>query len=214
MLAIQICRNELARVEAEKEAEAAQAAGGVTDFGGGMGGMDGGMGGAMGGMGGMDGGMGGMGGMMGGMGGDVFGGGASVLSKEEKRRVDYSRRILAYQLYHVILAIGKEGRQAGPNRIPSTGMVLAAVQDNAGQPALTKLQESMDALVATIRMPSNDSAVSPDEPVEEPDRETMLAELEDEVRKFESFLLPAAVPVDAAAPAANPGRTTPVVPGS
>lgn len=226
LLAIKICRNELARVEAEKEAEAAQAAGGVTDFGGGMGGMDGGMGGAMGGMdggmggamGGMDGGMGGMdggmGGMMGGMGGDVFGGGASVLSKEEKRRVDYSRRILAYQLYHVVLAIGKEGRQAGPNRIPSTGMVLAAVQDNAGQPALTKLQESMDALVATIRMPSNDSAVSPDEPVAEPDRETMLADLEDEVRKFESFLLPTAGPVDTAAPAANPGEPAPVVPGS
>ena len=180
-----------------------------------MGGMDGGMGGAMGGMDGGMGGMdGGMGGTMGGMGGDVFGGGASVLSKEEKRRVDYSRRILAYQLYHVVLAIGKEGRQAGPNRIPSTGMVLAAVQDNAGQPALTKLQESMDALVATIRMPSNDSAVSPDEPVAEPDRETMLADLEDEVRKFESFLLPTAGPVDTAAPAANPGEPAPVVPGS
>ena len=162
-------------------------------------------------MGGMDGGMGGMGGMMG---GDVFGGGASVLSKEEKRRVDYSRRILAYQLYHVVLAIGKEGRQAGPNTIPSTGMVLAAAQDNAGKAALTKLQESMDELIATIRMPANNSTVSPDEPVEEPDRETMLADLEDEVRKFESFLLPAAVPVEAAAPAAKPEETTPVVPGS
>ena len=218
LLAIKICRNEFARVEAEKEAEAAQTAGGVADFGdgmggmgGAMGGMDGGMGGMGGAMGGMDGGMGGMGGMMG---GDVFGGGASVLSKEEKRRVDYSRRILAYQLYHVVLAIGKEGRQAGPNTIPSTGMVLAAAQDNAGKAALTKLQESMDELIATIRMPANNSTVSPDEPVEEPDRETMLADLEDEVRKFESFLLPAAVPVEAAAPAAKPEETTPVVPGS
>ncbi|MCH2370394.1 MAG: hypothetical protein MK324_07660 [Pirellulales bacterium] len=204
LLAIKICRNEFARVEAEKEAEAAQTAGGVADFGDGMGGMGGAIGG-------IDGGMGGMGGMMG---GDVFGGGASVLSKEEKRRVDYSRRILAYQLYHVVLAIGKEGRQAGPNTIPSTGMVLAAAQDNAGKAALTKLQESMDELIATIRMPANNSTVSPDEPVEEPDRETMLADLEDEVRKFESFLLPAAVPVEAAAPAAKPEETTPVVPGS
>ena len=225
LLTIQICRNELARVEQEKELEAAQAAGGVGDAGagmmGGMGGMEGGMGGAMGGMdGGMGamGGMGGMGGMEGGMGGamggDVFGGGASVLSKEDKRRVDYSRRILAYQLYHVVMAIGKEGRQAGPNTIPSTGMVLAVTQDAAGQAALTKLQESMDALIGTIRIPSDDSTISPDEPVDEPDRETMLANLEDEVRKLESFLLPAASPVEIENPAVAPDQTAPVQPGS
>ena len=226
LLSIKICRNELARVEAEKEAEAAAVAGGVGDLGagmggamggmdGGMGGMDGGMGGMDGGMGGMDGGMGGMGGMMGGMGGDVFGGGASVLSKEEKRRVDYSRRILAYQLYHIVLAIGKQGRQAGPNTIPSTGMVLAVTQDNAGQAALTKIQESMDALIATIRIPSAEGRVSPDEPVEEPDRETMLANLEDEVRKIESFLLPAASAVEVETPAVTPDdNDAPLVPGS
>ena len=198
LLTIQICRNELARVEQEKELEAAQAAGGVGDAGAGM----------MGGMGGMEGGMGGA------MGGDVFGGGASVLSKEDKRRVDYSRRILAYQLYHVVMAIGKEGRQAGPNTIPSTGMVLAVTQDAAGQAALTKLQESMDALIGTIRIPSDDSTISPDEPVDEPDRETMLANLEDEVRKLESFLLPAASPVEIDNPAVAPDQTAPVQPGS
>jgi len=222
LLTIQICRNELARVEQEKELEAAQAAGGVGDAGagmmGGMGGMEGGMGGAMGGMDGGMGAMGGMGGMEGGMGGamggDVFGGGASVLSKEDKRRVDYSRRILAYQLYHVVMAIGKEGRQAGPNTIPSTGMVLAVTQDAAGQAALTKLQESMDALIGTIRIPSDDSTISPDEPVDEPDRETMLANLEDEVRKLESFLLPAASPVEIDNPAVAPDQTAPVQPGS
>ncbi len=202
LLSIKICRNELARVEAEKEAEAAAVAGGVGDLGAGMGGA----------MGGMDG---GMGGMMGGMGGDVFGGGASVLSKEEKRRVDYSRRILAYQLYHIVLAIGKQGRQAGPNTIPSTGMVLAVTQDNAGQAALTKIQESMDALIATIRIPSAEGRVSPDEPVEEPDRETMLANLEDEVRKIESFLLPAASAVEVETPAVTPDdNDAPLVPGS
>ena len=224
LLAIQICRNELARVEKEKELEASNAAGGVGDFGAGMmGGMDGGMDGGMGGMdGGMDGGMGGMaggmGGMMGGMGGamggDVFGGGASTLSKEEKRRVDYSRRILAYQLYHVVLGIGKQGRQAGPNTIASTGMVLAVTQDNAGQAALTQLQEGMDALIETIRIPEDNSTVSPDEPVSEPDRETMLGNLEGEVRKLESFLLPAVAPATAENPAANTTEPNPVVPGS
>ena len=198
LLTIQICRNELARVEQEKEFEAAQTAGGVGDAGAGI---MGGMGGAMGGMGGA---MGGMGGAMGGaMGGDVFGGGASVLSKEDKRRVDYSRRILAYQLYHVVMAIGKEGRQTGPNTIPSTGMVLAVTQDAAGQAALTKLQESMDALIGTIRIP-DDNTISPDKPVDEPDRETMLANLEDEVRKLESFLLPAESPVEIENPAVAP----------
>ena len=222
LLSIKICRNELARVEAEKEAEAAAVAGGVGDFGAGMGGMEGGMGGAMGGMeggmGGMEGGMGGMeggmGGMMGGMGGDVFGGGPSVLSKEEKRRVDYSRRILAYQLYHVVLAIGKQGRQAGPNTIPSTGMVLAVTQDNAGQAALTKIQEGMDSIIATIRIPSAEGTVSPDEPADEPDRETMLANLEDEVRKLESFLLPATPAAEVETPAVTPDAAAPVVPGS
>ena len=224
LLSIKICRNELARVETEKEAEAAAVAGGVGDFGAGMGGMEGGMGGAMGGMeggmggamGGMEGGMGGaMGGMMGGMGGDVFGGGPSVLSKEEKRRVDYSRRILAYQLYHVVLAIGKQGRQAGPNIIPSTGMVLAVTQDNAGQAALTKIREGMDSIIATIRVPLPEGTISPDEPAAEPDRETMLANLEDEVRKLESFLLPAAPAAEVEAPAVTPDdAAAPVVPGS
>jgi len=223
LLSIKICRNELARVETEKEAEAAAVAGGVGDFGAGMGGMEGGMGGAMGGMeggmggamGGMEGGMGGaMGGMMGGMGGDVFGGGPSVLSKEEKRRVDYSRRILAYQLYHVVLAIGKQGRQAGPNTIPSTGMVLAVTQDNTGQAALTKIQEGMDSIIATIRIPSAEGTVSPDEPVDEPDRETMLANLEDEVRKLESFLLPATPAAEVETPAVTPDAAAPVLPGS
>jgi len=171
--------------------------------------MDGNMGGAMGGM------EGGMGGMMGGMGGDVFGGGASVLSKEEKRRVDYSRRILAYQLYHVVLAIGKQGRQAGPNIIPSTGMVLAVTQDNAGQAALTKIREGMDSIIATIRVPLPEGTISPDEPAAEPDRETMLANLEDEVRKLESFLLPAAPAAEVEAPAVTPDdAAAPVVPGS
>ena len=216
LLAIQICRNELARVEKEKELEASNAAGGVGDFGAGMmGGMDGGMGGMDGGMGGMDGGMGGMmGGMGGAMGGDVFGGGASTLSKEEKRRVDYSRRILAYQLYHVVLGIGKQGRQAGPNTIASTGMVLAVTQDNAGQAALTQLQEGMDALIETIRIPEDNSTVSPDEPVSEPDRETMLENLEGEVRKLESFLLPAVAPATVENPAATTTEPNPVVPGS
>ena len=163
----------------------------------------------------MEGGMGGaMGGMMGGMGGAGFGGGASVLSKEEKRRVDYSRRILAYQLYHVVLAIGKQGRQAGPNTIPSTGMVLAVTQDNAGQAALTKIQEGMDSIIATIRIPSSEGAISPDEPVDEPDRETMLANLEDEVRKLESFLLPATPTAEVETPAVTPDAAAPVVPGS
>ena len=220
LLAIQICRNELARVEKEKELEASNAAGGVGDFGAGMmggmdGGMDGGMGGMDGGMGGMAGGMGGMmGGMGGAMGGDVFGGGASTLSKEEKRRVDYSRRILAYQLYHVVLGIGKQGRQAGPNTIASTGMVLAVTQDNAGQAALTQLQEGMDALIETIRIPEDNSTVSPDEPVSEPDRETMLGNLEGEVRKLESFLLPAVAPATVENPASNTTEPNPVVPGS
>ena len=155
-----------------------------------------------------------MGGMGGAMGGDVFGGGASTLSKEEKRRVDYSRRILAYQLYHVVLGIGKQGRQAGPNTIASTGMVLAVTQDNAGQAALTQLQEGMDALIETIRIPEDNSTVSPDEPVSEPDRETMLGNLEGEVRKLESFLLPAVAPATAENPAANTTEPNPVVPGS
>ena len=75
-------------------------------------------------------------------------------------------------------------------------MVLAVTQDNAGQAAPTA-QEGMDALIETIRIPEDNSTVSPDEPVSEPDRETMLGNLEGEVRKLESFLLPAVAPATA-----------------
>ena len=93
-------------------------------------------------------------------------------------------------------------------------MLLAVTQDNAGQAALTQLQEGMDALIETIRIPEDNSTVSPDEPVSEPDRETMLGNLEGEVRKLESFLLPAVAPATAENPAANTTEPNPVVPGS
>ncbi|MEE2844458.1 MAG: hypothetical protein VX761_08100 [Planctomycetota bacterium] len=187
-LIVRICRNEIDRVDQEKALAALQEASGVSDGEGdmgGMGGMMGGMEGGMGGMGGMEGGMGGMmggmGGMMGGMGGtnDV----KSMLEPKEKRQVDYTRRILVYQLFHVYEAIGEKQIRT----TPPIGMYAAVVQDAAGQVALDRLGDAMTALIDILRIPESDDS---GKPVAEPNRDTLLESIAAEIRKLESFVIP------------------------
>ena len=66
-------------------------------------------------------------------------------------------------------------------------------------------------LIETIRIPEDNSTVSPDEPVSEPET---LGNLEGEVRKLESFFYFAVAPATAENPAANTTEPNPVVPGS
>ncbi|MBT4693063.1 MAG: hypothetical protein HOB73_06950 [Planctomycetaceae bacterium] len=218
-LIVRICRNEIDRVDQEKTLAALQEASGVNDDEGDMGGMGGamgGMGGAMGGMG--DGDMGSMGGAMGGMGGAMGGmGGAmggstdvkSMLKPKEKRQVDYTRRILVYQLFHVYEAIGE--KQLRPNSPPSIGMYAAVVQDATGQEALDRIDEAMKALIETLSIPEPDDA---GKPVAEPNRDALLESIATEIRKLESFVPPVETTpetVTADAPAAGvPGA----LPGS
>ena len=219
-LIVRICRNEIDRVDQEKALAALQEASGVSDGEGdmgGMGGMMGGMEGGTGGMGGMEGGMeGGMGGAMGGMGGAMGGmGGAmggstdvkSMLKPKEKRQVDYTRRILVYQLFHVYEAIGEKQIRT----TPPIGMYSAVVQDAAGQEALDRLDEAMKVLIETLRIPEPDDS---GKPVAEPDRDTLLESIAAEIRKLESFVIPVETTpetVTADAPAADvPGA----LPGS
>ena len=184
-LIVRICRNEIDRVDQEKALSALQEASGVSDAEGDMGGMGGMMGGMEGGMGGMEGGMGGMmggmGGMMGGMGGtnDV----KSMLEPKEKRQVDYTRRILVYQLFHVYEAIGEKQIRT----TPPIGMYAAVVQDAAGQVALDRLGDAMTALIVILRIPESDDS---GEPVAEPNRDTLLESIATEIRKLESFVIP------------------------
>jgi hypothetical protein len=191
-LIVRICRNEIDRVDQEKALAALQEASGVSDAEGDMG-----MGGAMGGMGGMGGAMGGMGGALGGMGGtsDVI----SMLEPKEKRQVDYTRRILVYQLFHVYEAIGeKQIRTTAP-----IGMYAAVVQDAAGQVALDRLGDAMTALIDILRIPEPDDS---GKPVAEPNRDTLLESIAAEIRKLESFVIPVETPpetVTADTPAAG-----------
>jgi len=206
-LIVRICRNEIDRVDQEKALAALQEASGVSDTEGdmGMGGAMGGMGGAMGGMGGaMGGGMGGgMGGALGGMGGtsDVI----SMLEPKEKRQVDYTRRILVYQLFHVYEAIGEKKIRT----TPPIGM-HAAVQDAAGQLALDRVGDAMTALIDILRIPEPDESKPAED---ELNRDELLEEIAAEIRKLESFVIPVeATPetVTADAPATVPGA----LPGS
>jgi|TARA_B110000438_G_scaffold141953_1_gene136953 hypothetical protein len=206
-LIVRICRNEIDRVDQEKALAALQEASGVSDTEGdmGMGGAMGGMGGAMGGMGGaMGGGMGGgMGGALGGMGGtnDV----KSMLAPKEKRQVEYTRRILVYQLFHVYEAIGEKKIRT----TPPIGM-HAAVQDAAGQLALDRVGDAMTALIDILRIPEPDESKPAED---ELNRDELLEEIAAEIRKLESFVIPVeATPetVTADAPATVPGA----LPGS
>ena len=205
-LIVRICRNEIDRVDQEKALAALQEASGVSDAEGdmGMGGAMGGMGGAMGGMGGdMGGAMGGMGGAMGGMGGtnDV----KSMLAPKEKRQVDYTRRILVYQLFHVYEAIGEKQIRT----TPPIGM-HAAVQDAAGQLALDRVGDAMTALIDILRIPEPDESKPAED---ELNRDELLEEIAAEIRKLESFVIPVETTpetVTADAPATVPGA----LPGS
>lgn len=201
-LIVRICRNEIDRVDQEKALAALQEASGVSDTEGdmGMGGAMGGMGGAMGGMGG---GMGGMGGALGGMGGtnDV----KSMLAPKEKRQVDYTRRILVYQLFHVYEAIGEKQIRT----TPPIGM-HAAVQDAAGQLALDRVGDAMTALIDILRIPEPDESKPAED---ELNRDELLEEIAAEIRKLESFVIPVETTpetVTADAPATVPGA----LPGS
>jgi hypothetical protein len=204
-LIVRICRNEIDRVDQEKALAALQEASGVSDTEGdmGMGGAMGGMGGAMGGMGGDIGGMGGMGGALGGMGGtnDV----KSMLAPKEKRQVDYTRRILVYQLFHVYEAIGEKQIRT----TPPIGM-HAAVQDAAGQLALDRVGDAMTALIDILRIPEPDESKPAED---ELNRDELLEEIAAEIRKLESFVIPVETTpetVTADAPATVPGA----LPGS
>ena len=209
-LIVRICRNEIDRVDQEKALAALQEASGVSDTEGdmGMGGAMGGMGGAMGGMGGdmggaMGGAMGGMGGALGGMGGtnDV----KSMLAPKEKRQVDYTRRILVYQLFHVYEAIGEKQIRT----TPPIGM-HAAVQDAAGQLALDRVGDAMTALIDILRIPEPDESKPAED---ELNRDELLEEIAAEIRKLESFVIPVETTpetVTADAPATVPGA----LPGS
>jgi hypothetical protein len=205
ILIVRICRNEIDRVDQEKALAALQEASGVSDAEGDMGGM-GGMGGMMGGMeGGMEGGMGGMGGMMGGMGGTNDA--KSTLKPKEKRQVDYSRRILVYQLFHVYEAIGEKQIRT----TPPIGMYAAVVQDAAGQLALDRVGDAMTALIDILRIPEPDESKPAED---ELNRDELLEEIAAEIRKLESFVIPVETTpetVTADAPAAGvPGA----LPGS
>jgi hypothetical protein len=205
-LIVRICRNEIDRVDQEKALAALQEASGVSDTEGdmGMGGAMGGMGGAMGGMGGAMGGMGGdMGGALGGMGGtnDV----KSMLAPKEKRQVDYTRRILVYQLFHVYEAIGEKQIRT----TPPIGM-HAAVQDAAGQLALDRVGDAMTALIDILRIPEPDESKPAED---ELNRDELLEKIAAEIRKLESFVIPVETTpetVTADAPATVPGA----LPGS
>ena len=199
-LIVRICRNEIDRVDQEKALAALQEASGVSDAEGDMG-----MGGAMGGMGGaMGGGMGGgMGGALGGMGGtnDV----KSMLAPKEKRQVEYTRRILVYQLFHVYEAIGEKQIRT----TPPIGM-HAAVQDAAGQLALDRVGDAMTALIDILRIPEPDESKPAED---ELNRDELLEEIAAEIRKLESFVIPVETTpetVTADAPATVPGA----LPGS
>ena len=206
-LIVRICRNEIDRVDQEKALAALQEASGVSDTEGdmGMGGAMGGMGGAMGGMGGAMGGMGGdMGGALGGMGGtsDV----KSMLEPKEKRQVDYTRRILVYQLFHVYEAIGEKQIRT----TPPIGMHAAVVQDAAGQLALDRVGDAMTALIDILRIPEPDESKPAED---ELNRDELLEEIAAEIRKLESFVIPVETTpetVTADAPATVPGA----LPGS
>jgi hypothetical protein len=194
-LIVRICRNEIDRVDQEKALAALQEASGVSDAEGDMG-----MGGAMGGMGGA---MGGMGGELGGMGGtnDV----KSMLAPKEKRQVDYTRRILVYQLFHVYEAIGEKQIRT----TPPIGM-HAAVQDAAGQLALDRVGDAMTALIDILRIPEPDESKPAED---ELNRDELLEEIAAEIRKLESFVIPVETTpetVTADAPATVPGA----LPGS
>jgi hypothetical protein len=208
-LIVRICRNEIDRVDQEKALAALQEASGVSDAEGdmGMGGAMGGMGGAMGGMGGA---MGGMGGALGGMGGALGGmGGASdvisMLEPKEKRQVDYTRRILVYQLFHVYEAIGEKQIRT----TPPVGMYAAVVRDAAGQLALDRVGDAMTALIDILRIPEPDESKPAKD---ELNRDELLEEIAAEIRKLESFVVsvettPETVTADAPAtvPGALPG---------
>lgn len=214
-LIVRICRNEIDRVDQEKALAALQEASGVSDAEGdmGMGGAMGGMGGAMGGMGGAMGGTGGdMGGAMGGMGGALGGMGGtsdvkSMLEPKEKRQVDYTRRILVYQLFHVYEAIGEKQIRT----TPPIGMHAAVVQDAAGQVALDRVGDAMTALIDILRIPEPDES----EPAEdELNRDELLEEIAGEIRKLESFVIPVA-PTPETVTADAPGTGVPgALPGS
>jgi hypothetical protein len=182
-LIVRICRNEIDRVDQEKAIAALQQASGVSSGEDDMGGAMGGMGGAMGGMGGA---MGGMGGAMGGMGGAMGGTEvASTLEPKEKRQVDYTRRILVYQLFHVFEAIGE--KQLRTNAPPPIGMYAAVVQDAAGQEALDRIDEAMKTLIKTLSIPESDDS---GKPVNEPNRDALLESVATEIRKLESSVIP------------------------
>ena len=145
------------------------------------------------------------GGMMGGMGGTNDA--KSTLKPKEKRQVDYTRRILVYQLFHVYEAIGEKQIRT----TPPIGMYAAVVQDAAGQLALDRVGDAMTALIDILRIPEPDESKPAED---ELNRDELLEEIAAEIRKLESFVIPAETTpetVTADAPAAGvPGA----LPGS
>ena len=176
-LIVRICRNEIDRVDQEKALVALQNASGVS-----VGEGD-----------------------MGDMGGSDEG--ESKLEKIDKRQVDYTRRILVYQLFHVYEAIGEKQVRT----TPPIGMYAAVVQDAAGQVALDRIEDAMTKLIEILRIPEVDD--SSEESEAEPNRDILLERIAAEIRKLESFVIPEettpeTVTADApaaGAPAALPG---------
>ena len=107
----------------------------------------------------------------------------SMLKPKEKKAVDYTRRILVYQLFHVYEAIGQKQIRT----TPPIGMYAAVVQDTTGQVALERLGGTMGALIDILRIPESGD---PKKPVAEPDRDTLLESIATEIRKLESFVVP------------------------
>jgi hypothetical protein len=129
----------------------------------------------------------------------------SMLAPKEKRQVDYTRRILVYQLFHVYEAIGEKQIRT----TPPIGM-HAAVQDAAGQLALDRVGDAMTALIDILRIPEPDESKPAED---ELNRDELLAEIAAEIRKLESFVIPVETTpetVTADAPATVPGA----LPGS
>jgi hypothetical protein len=107
----------------------------------------------------------------------------SMLNPKEKRQVDYTRRILVYQLFHVYEAIGEKQVRT----TPPIGMYAAVVQDATGQVALDRIEDTMTALIDILRIPELDDS---QKPVSEPNRDALLESIAKEIRQLESFVIP------------------------
>jgi len=83
-------------------------------------------------------------------------------------------------------------------------MYAAVVQDAAGQVSLDRIEDTMTALIDILRIPEPETPLAP---VDEPNRDTLLESIAEEIRKLESFVIPVeTTPETADAPAAaGPG---------